>query len=75
MALCWVFIQHIVILENNVLSFPHPFSAFLGPKDIFPYDKHKHKFHKENNRPAFNIGLWEIQNNPNVVYQAPPVST
>jgi len=46
-------------------------TAFLGPKDIFLYEKHKHKYHKENNRPAFNAGLWEIIHNPDVVFQPP----
>ena len=44
-------------------------SAFLGPKDIYHYDKWKHKYAKPHTRFGFNEGLWEIENNPYVQFR------
>lgn len=42
-------------------------SYFLAPKDIFPYEKFKHKYGVPRNKAVFQAGLREIEENPDVL--------
>ncbi|KAK4473579.1 hypothetical protein MN116_002935 [Schistosoma mekongi] len=40
---------------------------FLAPKDIYPYEKFKHKYGVPRNKAVFQAGLREIEENPDVL--------
>uniref|UniRef100_A0A2K5PMN8 Uncharacterized protein n=1 Tax=Cebus imitator TaxID=2715852 RepID=A0A2K5PMN8_CEBIM len=50
-------------------------TAFLGPKDIFPYFENKEKYDKPNKIKCFNEDLWAIDNNPKVKFSSQQAAT
>ena len=44
-------------------------TAFLSANEVYPYEEYKQKFGYPRNRPYYNDGLWEIENDPTAKFR------
>nr|CAB3252167.1 hepatoma-derived growth factor-related protein 2-like [Phallusia mammillata] len=44
-------------------------TGFLAATEIYPYEEYKKKFGQPRQRPFYNAGLWEIENDPTVMFR------
>lgn len=44
-------------------------TGFLSANEIYPYEEYKEKFGHPRPRPFYNAGLWEIENDPTVLFR------
>ncbi|XP_076813659.1 uncharacterized protein LOC143460144 [Clavelina lepadiformis] len=44
-------------------------TGFLSAKEIYPYEEYKEKYGHPRSRPFYNDGLWEVENDPTVMFR------
>ena len=44
-------------------------TAFLSANEVYPYEEYKHKYGFPRNRPYYNDGLWEVENDPTAKFR------
>jgi len=44
-------------------------TGFLSANEIFPYEEYKEKYGHPRSRPFYNAGLWEVENDPTVMFR------